>query len=179
MGRGCDSPNTRSYLATITVIQLRPYIASDFNALNSYHLVPSQARFTATIDYCIHERQDLQDPNKMVVVIIEQQTPVGFFVLDKDTSNLTTNQQAVMIRSLSINPIYQGKGIGKRAMTAVPNFVRQHVTGINEIVLSVNMKNSAAYRVYQQAGYCDTGELIDGPEGAQHVMTQRIRDLKH
>ncbi len=72
-----------------------------------------------------------------------------------NTLALTDNPNAVTLRSLSVNPQYQGKDIGKQAMALVANFLREYLPDSNEIVLSVNCKNTAAYHMYQQAGYAD------------------------
>lgn len=155
---------------------LVPYKNEHFDALNAYQLDEAQAKFTASIDFCINERKDLNDPLKMVVVILENEQPVGFFVLDRgtDKATLTDNRHAVLVRSLSINPAYQGKGIGKRAMQCLPEFVGVQFADVEEIVLSVNVKNTSAYHVYIKAGYTDTGKIITGPVGPQHVLAQQV-----
>lgn len=158
------------------MIQLRTYTDSDYIALNSYQLDAQQARFTADIDYCVNRRKDLNDPDKTLLVIVDDGKTVGFFVLDygEVIQDLTDNPNAVAIRSLSVNPDCQGKGIGTQAMQLVPDFLREYFADIDEIVLSVNAKNTAAYRVYQRAGYLDTGRMIDGAMGEQHVMSCAI-----
>ncbi len=158
------------------MIRLNKYNPTDFDVLNGYLLDNIQAQFTADIDYCINERKDLNDSDKIIVVITFEGMPVGFFVLDSgaDKFTLTDNPNAVVIRSLSVNPKYQGKGIGKQAMTLVPDFLREYLPNINEIVLSVNCKNQTAYQVYKKAGYTDTGRKIDGPIGQQYVLNQKL-----
>lgn len=161
------------------MLQLRKYKHDDYNALNSYQLDAKQARFTADIDYCINQRKDLEDKDKTIIVIVFDNQVVGFFVLDrgKVTHNLTDNPKAVTIRCLSVNPDYQGKGIGKQAMQSIPQFLRQNASEINEIVLSVNAKNTLAYHVYQQSGYIDTGKIIDGPMGKQRVFSLMVYNI--
>ncbi len=158
------------------MIKLRKYALADFNALNSYRLDDAQAQFTADIDYCVNERQDLADDNKTLVVIVSGDEPVGFFVLDVGVEKftLTDNANAVLVRSLSVNPSYQGKGIGTQAMALVPDFLREHLPNVDEIVLSVNCKNLTAYHIYLKAGYLYTGEKIDGPMGQQRILHMMI-----
>ncbi len=163
------------------MIKLRKYTPADFDALNSYRLDDAQAQFTADIDYCINERKDLADDNKTLVVIVFDDVPVGFFVLDVGVEKftLTDNANAVLVRSLSVNPSYQGKGIGTQAMALVPDFLRAHLPNVDEIVLSVNCKNLTAYHTYLKAGYLYTGEKIDGPMGQQRVLHMTMNDEKH
>src|SRR5699024_584816 len=139
------------------MIRLNIYNKTHFDALNSYELDEIQTRFTADIDYCINVRKDIENPLKTLVTIIYEKFPVGFFVLDKgeDKYKLTKNNSAILIRSFSINPNYQGKGIGTIAMTLVSKFIRENIIDINEIVLSVNFRNKAAYRAYIKSGFID------------------------
>ncbi len=156
------------------MLTLRPYNPTDYDSLN-YTLDSTQAEFTGTIDTWITNNANCLDDDKMLVTIIEHtsDTAIGFFILDtgSDKFNITDNQNAVLIRSFSINPNYQGKGYGKLAMQLTTDFVKEHLPTINELVLSVNCRNIRAYQVYLKAGYQDTGKTIIGVAGKQHVLS--------
>lgn len=158
------------------MVELKKYQDRFFNALISYHLDETQAAFTRDVNYCINERKDLEDPQKTVVTILFAKYPVGFFVLDtgEDKYRYTDNPESILIRSLSLNPEYQGRGIGKEAMKLVSEFVTDRFHEIDEIVLAVNFKNEAAYHVYLKAGFEDDGKIFDGRKGPQHVLTKRL-----
>ena len=142
----------------------------------SYQLNDEQSQFTTSIDYCIHERKDLEDPDKSIIVIELDEKPIGFFILDKGTDRLqlTTNSNSILIRSYSINPEYQGKGYGKKVMELLENYINQLEDPINELVLSVNFENKHAYQVYLKSGFEDTGSEIIGIRGPQHVLQKKI-----
>lgn len=158
------------------MVKLDKYHRTNFDALNAYKLSKSQSDFTASIHYCVNERKDEEDPLKTIVTVLYNNRPVGFFVLDrgKDKLVLTDNSASILIRSFSINPSYQRKGIGTKAMVLVPQFLKKHIPDINEIVLSVNVKNKNAYQVYINAGYIDNNKTIVGKMGGQHVLSRRI-----
>jgi len=158
------------------MVALKRYNESYFEALNSYHLDDIQSEFTRDVSYCLNERKDLEDPKKTVVAILLDEFPVGFFVLDTgdDKFRYTNNRASILIRSLSLNPEYQGKGIGKEAMNIVSEFVRTNIEGVNEMVLAVNFKNENAYWVYRKADFKDDGIIVEGRKGPQHVLTKEL-----
>lgn len=159
------------------MVELKRYNESYFEALNSYHLDEIQSEFTRNVNYCLNERKDLEDPKKTVIAILSDDAPVGFFVIDtgEDKYRYTNNQASILIRSLSLNPEYQGQGIGKEAMKLVSKFVKTNIRGINEMVLAVNFKNENAYWVYRKADFIDEGNVFDGRKGPQHILTKRIQ----
>lgn len=153
-----------------------PYDSSHFFPLD-YQLDEEQSQFTTSIDYCINQRRDSEDPEKFIVTILLEETPIGFFILDKgnDRMELTDNAKSLLIRSYSINPEYQGKGYGKHIMQSVENYVReQYKDRIEELILSVNIQNERAYHIYLKAGFEDTGRQITGIRGTQYVLSKKI-----
>jgi GNAT superfamily N-acetyltransferase len=158
------------------MVTLRRFKQSYYEALNSYHLNDIQSEFTRDVNFCLNERKDLEDPNKTVVAILSDEVPVGFFVLDtgNDKYRYTNNPASILIRSLSMNPEQQGKGIGKEAMRLVSKFVSENLQGVEEMVLAVNFKNENAYWVYRKADFRDDGKVVEGRKGPQHVLTKRL-----
>ncbi|MDD2983890.1 MAG: GNAT family N-acetyltransferase [Crocinitomicaceae bacterium] len=157
------------------MLSLIPYTSSHFIPL-SYQLNEEQAQFTTSIDDCINKRKDLEDNDKSIIVIQLDETPIGFFILDKgiDRLQLTENPKSLLMRSYSINPKYQGKGYGKKVMELMDDYIRQHYNSIEELVLSVNMKNQHAYHVYLKSGFQDTGSKITGIRGSQYVLSSKL-----
>ncbi len=157
------------------MLALIPYDPSHFAALN-YRLNDEQAQFTMSIEACIHQRKDLEDAGKSIIVVMLGETPIGFFILDQGTDKLqlTANGNAVLIRSYSIHPGYQGRGYGKKVMELLTGYVQEQYPGVNELVLSVNLDNEHARRVYLKAGFSDTGRQITGIRGPQYVLSKQI-----
>lgn len=141
-----------------------------------YDLDEDQSRFTATARKALRNIEERDDDDAFPITIFEDQTPVGFFVLDfgKDKFELSDNGNSVLIRSLSVNPNMQGKGIGKLAMAMVDDFVRKHFRHCDEIVLAVNQKNESAYHIYLKAGYIYEGKTRIGRSGPQYLMHKKL-----
>lgn len=147
----------------------------DFAELN-YALDESQQQFTSTVEKALDRIQERNDGKAFAVTIFEDKKPAGFFVLDfgEDKRDLTDNEKSVLLRSLSINPGLQGKGIGKSAMHKVDGFVREHFPDCDEIVLAVNQKNISAYHIYLKAGYLYDGKTRIGRSGPQYLMHKKF-----
>jgi RimJ/RimL family protein N-acetyltransferase len=138
--------------------------------LQTFNLSEEQKKFTALPNDAL--KLCLEDSNRHPVVIVAENTVVGFFVLHfgKNISSFTNNPNAILLRALSVNPIYQGKGYAKRAMLQVPEFVSTHFKHINEIVLAVNENNVTAKQLYEKTGYKDKGIRREGRMGMQYIL---------
>lgn len=109
------------------------------------------------------------------LTILFNKRPIGFLALDfsNDKFSLCENKNAVMLRSLSINPEFQGKGIAKAAMLKIGDFVKIHFPKCDELILSVNIRNKTAYQLYVKSGFSYTGKevLLDEEE---FVLTKKL-----
>ncbi|MBV8326312.1 GNAT family N-acetyltransferase [Chryseobacterium sp.] len=157
------------------MIYLKLFNPEDLPAI-SYDLDENQSRFTASVAKALKMIRERDDHFAFPVTIFDGQQAAGFFILDfgDDKLELTDNKNAVLIRSLSVNPEMQGKGIGKAAMMKVDDFVREHFKDCNEIVLAVNQKNEAAYHIYREAGYSYEGKTRIGRSGLQYLMDKKL-----
>ncbi|NIF07182.1 GNAT family N-acetyltransferase [Chryseobacterium sp. Tr-659] len=142
----------------------------------SYTLDEDQMRFTATVQHALMNISKRDDSDAFPVTIFEEGSPAGFFVLDfgNDKFELTDNKDSVLVRSLSVNPQLQGKGIGKTAMLKLDDFIRNHFKSCDEIVLAVNQKNDSAYHIYLKAGYLYEGKTRIGRSGPQYLMYKKL-----
>lgn len=145
-------------------------------ALLSYSLPENQINFTALPEQVFERLGNRADNLANAITILLGEEPIGFFVLDygEDKMELTTNEASLLVRSLSINPIYQGKGYGKIAMLLMDDFVKEYYPTVNELVLAVNFKNNSAYNLYINVGYVDDGNVREIIKGSQHLLSKKI-----
>ncbi|KXH80405.1 GNAT family N-acetyltransferase [Chryseobacterium kwangjuense] len=157
------------------MISLAFFKQEDFSEVN-YTLDEVQQQFTATPEMALQRINERTDARAFAITITEDEKPAGFFVLDfgDDKLDLTENKKAVLIRSLSVNPQFQGKGIGKMAMQIVDDFVRENFPDCDEIVLAVNQKNIPAYQIYLKTGYIYDGKTRIGRSGPQYLMHKKL-----
>ncbi|UNU73104.1 GNAT family N-acetyltransferase [Moraxella nasovis] len=83
----------------------------------------------------------------------------------------TDNPNALLLRSMSVNPIYQGyakQALDKALLTA---FCKAYVPKCDEIVLGVNHANVTAQKVYEKVGFKKCQRTYLGQAGVQFVYS--------
>ena len=157
------------------MVSLRFYNPDDFSELN-YSLDAEQSMFTSSVENALKRIKERNDGRAFPVTVYLNEKRVGFFVLDfgNDKCELSRNEHCVLLRSLSINPEFQGKGVGKETMSRIDAFVRKNFCDCSEIVLAVNHNNSSAFQLYLRKGYLYEGKSVEGRNGPQYVMTKAL-----
>jgi RimJ/RimL family protein N-acetyltransferase len=149
-------------------IELGHFNTKHVDVLNSFELPEEQEQFTSLpINY-----KEVMDGQYRIVILCENE-PVGFFILHSTdrVKGYTSNPNAMLLTSFSINFKKQGKGYAKQAMLLLKGFVETEFPDCNEIILAVNRKNSSAQQLYLKVGFQDTGERKMGPIGEQLIMS--------
>ena len=140
----------------------------------TYTLDETQSRFTALPASWFDDDAD----SHRRITILQDENIVGFFVLDSgaDRADYSDNPHALLLRSMSVAPTQQGKGIARRALApeVLHPFVRSHFPQSDEIVLGVNHANAAAIALYQKCGFADTGRTYMGIKGLQYIFSRRL-----
>ncbi|QOS77686.1 GNAT family N-acetyltransferase [Paenibacillus sp. JNUCC31] len=156
-------------------ISLAQYNEKYNQDLANFSLSNEQVQFTAMPAEVMEEA--FQNPNKYPVVILKDKTPVGFFILHKNSEYVEERDasRTILVRALSITMEHQGNGYAMDAMKALPEWVKQLDPKINEIILAVNEGNIAAQKLYLKAGFLDTGERKTGIHGLQLILHYRMR----
>lgn len=157
------------------MVSLQFFQPEDFPELN-YKLDETQSQFTAKAEEALQRISERQDALAYPVTVFYGEKAAGFFVLDfgDDKLDLTDNPDSVLVRSLSINPDLQGKGIGKSAMLKMDDFIKENFKDCNEIVLAVNQNNTSAYELYLKTGYFYDGKTRIGRSGPQYLMYKKL-----
>ncbi|MGD6843669.1 GNAT family N-acetyltransferase [Bacillus infantis] len=162
------------HTAVKKMVSLKLYKNEDEERLKSYQLPEEQLAFTSmpipAIEAC------LQEDDRHPVIIQYGEDIAGFFVLHGEGGAIkySPNERAILLRAYSVSSDYQGKGIAGESLRILPDFVRKHFPGKNEIVLGVNHSNHAAQHVYKKAGFIDHGLRITGKKGEQYVMHMQL-----
>jgi GNAT superfamily N-acetyltransferase len=138
--------------------------------ISNFHLPPEKLQFTC------YPLEKINDPNlskdSIHVLILNKDIPVGYFALESGEKVLkyTKNLNARLLTAFSINHDFQGNGFAKKGLHLLPGFVSRNLKNVNEIVLGVNKRNTAAINLYKKTGFVDHNEVFIGPSGEQHIM---------
>lgn len=145
------------------------------SSIHSYTLPEEQLIYTALPAESLAKCE--QEKDRTPVLILAENKLAGFFVLDagEAVKEYTKSSGALLIRSYSIHPDYQGKGGGKKSLKFLPAFINHHFPTKNEVVLGVNYKNTTAQHLYIRSGFVDTNRHIFGSQGKQFVYQMDIK----
>ncbi|KJL03279.1 MULTISPECIES: GNAT family N-acetyltransferase [Priestia] len=156
-------------------VELTFYSETYESPVHSYTLPEGQLIYTALPAEAIAKCK--QERDRAPVLILAENKLAGFFVLDagEAVKEYTESSGALLIRSYSIHPDYQGTGVGKKSLKLLPSFIIHHFPTKNKVVLGVNHKNTAAQRLYKRCGFIDTDRHIFGSQGKQFVYQMNIK----
>ncbi|WP_397539319.1 GNAT family N-acetyltransferase [Rummeliibacillus pycnus] len=152
-------------------MELNIYTDQHNKLIEDYKLAEDQLRFTGTPKECIEQSKN--DEERSSILAIEQEQLVTFFVLHKNegVKPYSQNPNAILLRAFSTDARQQGKGYAKKALQLLPQFVKNNFSGINEIVLAVNVANVAAQSLYKKCGFVDEGVRTMGEKGELIIMS--------
>ena len=157
----------------MSTITLEPYHSKYDTEIKNLTIADKDSDYALTPLNALKDLADTEDP----VLIFSNEKVAGFLRLNfnNERFGLTDNEHSVLVKSFSVTEQMQGNKIAQKALLQLPNYIRCHYSSINEIMLSVNFKNSKAIYVYEKCGFKDTKRVIGGPSGDQHVMSLKIQ----
>ncbi|HWI46907.1 MAG TPA: GNAT family N-acetyltransferase [Rummeliibacillus sp.] len=152
-------------------MELNIYTDQHNELIEDYKLTEDQLRFTGSPKECIELSNE--DADRSSILAIEQEQIVTFFVLHKNegVKPYSLNPDAILLRAFSTDARHQGKGYAKKALQLLPQFVKNNFSGIDEIVLAVNVANVAAQSLYKKCGFVDEGVRTMGEKGELIIMS--------
>ncbi|QTD42122.1 GNAT family N-acetyltransferase [Sporosarcina sp. Te-1] len=142
--------------------------------IDSYYLSDEQLQYTGIPSKAVElARLDL---DRHAVLAIKNNDLLTFFVLHENegVKPYSENRKAILLRTFSTDFRHQGKGYAKQSLLLLPQFIRTQFPHINEIVLAVNVKNTAAQALYKKCGYKDEGIRKMGKKGELIIMCSKL-----
>ncbi|MBO6558833.1 MAG: GNAT family N-acetyltransferase [Pseudomonadales bacterium] len=113
----------------------------------------SQIRYHPSISSSIELSRQYDEAQSMAVIFDEEVCGFAMFGIDFETGKWK-------VFRLLIDKSFQGKGIGKRAMSQILAFL-QIQKGADEVLLVVNSENHVAIHIYRTLGFVQYGSRDD------------------
>ncbi|QKX03426.1 GNAT family N-acetyltransferase [Aquimarina sp. TRL1] len=159
------------------MITLQLYSPKHDTDLKTYTLNEEQLQFTALPSDLLTDTAIVNAPQKKLISILYKDTAIGLFILDSgnDIKSYTDQKNVLLLRALSVNPSFQGKGFTKKAMLELPEFINSYFENIKNVFLVVNKRNIDAYHFYLKCGFSDTQKTATGPIGDQYIMQLNLQ----
>lgn len=151
------------------IMELQPFNKSYQDLINGYQLDESQLQFTGHPRECVKLLSTTRTP---VLAMVEGKLVTYFDLHQHDgVAPYSDNDHAILVRAFSTEVHEQGKGYAKKALQLLPVYVKSNFPHINEIVLAVNIANTAAQKLYKKCGFTDYGVRRQGSKGELIVMS--------
>lgn len=176
-GAGSNPRSCASLTGPHGAAVLRRLTIASRGAIKALVLDAEQDQFAGAVDAVFDALQfspypDLEHPFAIVV----RDQPVGFFLLrEKQALPDWAPRNAVTLHSFRIARSCQGMGYGKAGVALALAWIRRERPSARQLMLAVNARNLRARSLYLNAGFTETGAIVRGPVGDQHILSLAIQ----
>lgn len=134
-------------------------------------VAPGQEDFVRNGAYAASET----DPAVDLYAVEQDGAVVGMFKLDRAYADAPRHDFAqagdLGLRGVLVDAAWQGKGIGRALLAALPDLVRRRYPQARRLVLTVNCRNDVARSAYLAAGWQQDHRLyLAGDAGPQNIL---------
>ncbi|MBD1597522.1 GNAT family N-acetyltransferase [Pseudomonas typographi] len=127
-------------------------------ALEQLELPPEQQQYVGGIFAALHALASAAKDDARGFALLVDNAPRGFFVL-KHGALLPpwADPGTATLHGLMIDVQWQGRGLGKHCLQALPALARTLWPGVRQLMLSVDPENRPALGLYLSLGWVDCG----------------------
>jgi ribosomal protein S18 acetylase RimI-like enzyme len=140
---------------------LLPYTsltAQQVETLRELQVTPEQLKACGSIESALYTLN--AGPRQAVSgwALLHEQQPRGFFLLMRAPCLPSwAADSSALVMSLQVDHRYQGLGLGKTCLQALPQAAVRLWPGVDRLTLSVAPTNQAALGLYKRLGWVDCG----------------------
>ncbi len=104
-------------------------------------------------------------------VLLADELPVGFLLLKRPpASPAWATGNVCTLHGLQVDKGYQGRGLGRACMQALPAAARAAWPATTQLMLMVDADNDTARGLYLKQGFVDSGETFHGRVGEERRL---------
>lgn len=145
---------SRASALNISLIPYQQLSALQRSQLCALELTAGQRMFVGDIHGALHMLTATPATDILGIALLIDDVARGFFVL-KRAALLPewAPAKSASLHGLMIDRRYQGMGLGRQCLTALPALVDRLWPGINQLMLAVDRENRPALALYLSAGW--------------------------
>jgi len=158
-------------LMNITLIRHEQLSSLQRAQLLDIELTAAQQSLTGDIHGALHALTAKPDCDIQGYGVLVDEVPRGFFLL-KRRSLLPSwaDAHSATLHALMIDRRFQGLGLGKHCVQALPALVSGLWANIDQLMLGVDSGNDAAHSLYRSLGWKDAGNASPAVSGYEQRM---------
>ncbi|MEE1812917.1 GNAT family N-acetyltransferase [Streptomyces sp. BE133] len=140
-------------------VQLREITDDNRDAVRALRVRRRQKQFVASVSKSLKEATKKPEANPWYRALYRDDEPVGFVMLSWKPPAGPYKGRHFICRLL-VDKRYQGRGIGREALTQITALVR--TDGATELLTSYEPGDGEPWPFYRKFGFEPTGEIDDG-----------------
>lgn len=131
--------------------------------LHEVRVHAEQIAFCGTVESALHALPRQGHPAITAFVLLADDRPVAFLLLKRQPLLAHwADADSATLHALQVDERFQGRGLGKICLHALPEAVRQIWPEIRQLMLSVSPLNACALAFYLSQGWVECGEAYRG-----------------
>jgi diamine N-acetyltransferase len=151
-------------------VHLREITDDNRDAVRALRVRRDQKQFVASVSQSLEEAAEKPETNPWYRALYSGDEPVGFVMLSwRPPAGLYKGRH--FIWRLLVDKRYQGRGIGREALTQIADLVR--ADGATELLTSYEPGDGEPWPFYRKFGFEPTGEIDDGEIVLRLTFTAR------
>jgi RimJ/RimL family protein N-acetyltransferase len=163
-------------MSALPSLRVAPVDCSLQAAVLDLCVLPAQQAFVGRTVDLLADAQSRPSCESMVILL--DQRPIGLYFIEtvaRCIAGHDFDRPALGLRGFFIAASWQGQGLGTRALAALLTDLSARHPHAQLLALSVDESNHGARRLYQQAGFRDSGERYHGGRaGAQYLLLREL-----
>jgi diamine N-acetyltransferase len=151
-------------------VHLREITDDNRDAVRALRVRRDQKQFVASVSQSLEEAAEKPETNPWYRALYSGDEPVGFVMLSwRPPAGIYKGRH--FIWRLLVDKRYQGRGIGREALTQIADLVR--ADGATELLTSYEPGDGEPWPFYRKFGFEPTGEIDDGEIVLRLTFTAR------